>query len=239
MKNIADFWDTLYLPRRRDNGYGFCIFLNWTREVEFQSWFLLLTLEICFDSFFPKGLRLLFKGKNSHMSIFGETRIGNKNRSFSRRFASFWKKQMHIDQLLQINKMKIKIIIFHGNFQLLEKRCTLRSSFWNRPEWKSKSTVLAKFGLKKLIFWRKKIDVFAAFLTKIKNNNNNNNKKKKNNTHMSSNNLCKTKSKIWLIFKMNTKYFIIILNCTFFPNFFFIKYLSNFYKLFDNLIQIA
>ena len=42
---------------------------------------------------------------------------------------------MHIDQLLQINKMKIKIVIFHGDFQLLEKICTHRFFFGGGDSW--------------------------------------------------------------------------------------------------------
>ena len=48
----------------------------------------------------------------------------------------------------KLTKIKIKIVVLYDHFQLLEKKDAHRSSFWDRPEWKSKSTILAAFCIK-------------------------------------------------------------------------------------------
>ena len=68
-----------------------------------------------------------------YVHFWGETRMKIKIDRFERGVFRAFEKKIHIDQLLQINKMIIKIVIFHGNFQLLEKDVHI-SSFWDRPE---------------------------------------------------------------------------------------------------------
>ena len=67
--------------------------------------------------------------------------------------------------------MKIKIVILNGNFQLLEKKMHTQIFFLGKTRIKIKIVrfVCQHFSSKIIDIFEKKIDVFAAFLTEIKN----------------------------------------------------------------------
>ena len=80
---------------------------------------------------FPKrrfrGLCFYLKEKIHTCLLFRRDWNENQNRSFSRRFSSFCllkKKKCKKINFFKPTKMKIKIVVLHSNFQLLEKKCT-------------------------------------------------------------------------------------------------------------------